>query len=184
MHRVYEDTNLFFCRRCEGKEDLQFAMWDFSFGMLGCALLHLWHRSSIASIFSSLLAVADPCCSISSMTSTESRKNGVVKEFQCFLFFKLVESKSWLIMWRCSCRIDGTCKRTRHLGLLSFAFGLKDDRNDPSKSNSKNHSRVWFEKSNRLIHQETIPHMKMFIEIEESGHYTKILGWSHDGPDH
>jgi len=26
--------------------------------------------------------------------------------------------------------------------------------------------------------------MKMFIEIEESGHHTKILGWSHDGPDH
>jgi hypothetical protein len=69
-------------------------------------------------ILSSLLVVDDPCCSISSMTSTESRKNEVVKEFQCLLFLKLGELKSWLMMWRCNCLIDGTCKKTKHISLV------------------------------------------------------------------
>lgn len=101
------------------------AMWDFSFGMFGWALLHLWHRSSIASTFSSLLVVVDPFCSISSITSTESRKNDVVKEFQCFLFFKLAELKSWLMMWRCNCRIDGTCNKKKHVKLSNEVITLQ-----------------------------------------------------------
>lgn len=82
-------------------------MCDFKRGMLGCALLQRWHRNSFDRRLSSFMD-ALPYFSSSSITSTESRKNSVLKEFQCFLCFKCCESKSWLITWRCNCLIDGT----------------------------------------------------------------------------
>ena len=106
------DTSRPLWRRCGGKETLQLATWDLSLGMLGCALLHLWQRNSIVNNFSSFIFTA-PCLSISSIASVESRKKAVLKEFQCFLFFKGAESKSWLITWRCSCLIEGTCKMAK-----------------------------------------------------------------------
>ena len=36
--------------------------------------------------------------------------------------------------------------KTKHLGLLSGVFGLKNNRYDPSKSNPKHHPCIWFEK--------------------------------------
>ena len=102
------DTSRPLWRRWVGRGALQLAMWDFSLGILGCALRHLWQRNSIFSKLSSSITVATPCFSISLIASAESRKNKVLKEFQCFLFFKCAESKSWLMTWRCSCCIDGT----------------------------------------------------------------------------
>lgn len=101
-------TSLPCWRSEEGKEALQLAIWDLSLGIFGCALLQRWQRNSIDNSFSSSFNVAFPIFSISSITSAESRKNTVLNEFQCFLFLKCKELKSWLITWRCSCRIDGT----------------------------------------------------------------------------
>lgn len=100
-----------FWSRVLGKEARQFVTCDFNRGMLGWALLHRWHRNSMDNMLSSSFRIAFPLLLTSSITSTESRKKAVLKEFQCFLFFKCVESKSWLITCRCSCRIDGSCKR-------------------------------------------------------------------------
>jgi len=63
-------------------------MWDLSFRMFRWALLHMCHLSSITRTS----GLVDH--STSSMTSAELRKSAVVKEFQCFLFFKLGELKS------------------------------------------------------------------------------------------
>uniref|UniRef100_A0A7C9AMT9 Uncharacterized protein n=1 Tax=Opuntia streptacantha TaxID=393608 RepID=A0A7C9AMT9_OPUST len=96
-----------FSRSEAGKGALQALMCNFKRGMLGCALLHRWHRNSFNRRLSSFMD-ALPHLSNSSITSTESRKNSVLKEFQCFLCFNCCESKSWLITWRCNCLIDGT----------------------------------------------------------------------------
>lgn len=98
-------------------------MCNFNLGMVGWALLHRLHRNSIDIRLSSSFSIAFPSLLSSSSTSTESRKKAVLKEFQCFLFFKCAELKSWLITCRCSCRIDGSWNR-RHrkclLGSLHF----------------------------------------------------------------
>lgn len=99
-----------FWSREAGKGARQLPMCDLRRGMFGCALLHRWQRNSIDKMSSSF-NVARPNLSISSITSTESRKKALLKEFQCFLFLRCFESKSWLITWRCNCRIDGACKK-------------------------------------------------------------------------
>lgn len=99
-----------FWSRGAGKGARQLLICNLSRGMLGCALLHLWQRNSIDKMSSSF-NVARANLSISSITSTELRKKAVLKEFQCFLFLRYFELKSWLITWRCNCRIDGTCKK-------------------------------------------------------------------------
>ena len=78
--------------------------------MFGCALLHLWQRNSIESRLLPSFIMAFPFLFTSSMTSTESRKKAVLNEFQCFLFLRWTELKSWLITWRWSCLIEGACK--------------------------------------------------------------------------
>lgn len=96
-----------------GKGARQLLICDFSRGMLGCALLHRWQRNSIDIWLSSSLSVAFPLLLTSSIASTESKKKAVLNVFQCFLFFKCFESKSWLITCRWSCRIDGACIEER-----------------------------------------------------------------------
>lgn len=100
-----------FSSRLLGKGARQLLICDFNLGMLGCALLHRWHRNSIDNKLSSSFNVALPWLMISSSTSTELQKNAVLKEFQCFLFLRCLELKSWLITCRCSWRIDGACKK-------------------------------------------------------------------------
>lgn len=104
------ETKRPFWWRWGGKGALQLIKCDFRRGMLGWALLHLWQRNSMDNSFSSSFRVAFPKLPTSSITSTESRKYSVLKVFQCFLFFRCFESKSWLITCRCSCLIDGICK--------------------------------------------------------------------------
>lgn len=101
-----------FWSRGAGKGAWHWAIWDLRRGMLGCALRHRWQRNSIVKSLSSS-KVTCPCLSISSITSTESRKKGELKEFQCFLFLRCSELKSWLITWRCNCRIDGHCNKRK-----------------------------------------------------------------------
>lgn len=99
-----------FSRRAWGKGAWQMLICDFSLGILGCALLHRWHRNSIDNWESSSFIVAFPWFLISSITSTESRKKAVLKEFQCFLFLRWLELKSWLMTCKCNCLIEGACK--------------------------------------------------------------------------
>ena len=100
-----------FWSRVFGKEAWHLLMCNFNLGMVGWALLHRLHRNSIDIRFSSSFSIAFPSLLTSSSTSTESRKKQVLKEFQCFLFFKCAELKSWLTTCRWSCRIEGSWKR-------------------------------------------------------------------------
>lgn len=97
-----------FLSKLAGNGALHLLMWDFNLGKLGWALLHRWHRNSFDNSFSSSFSIASPWLLTSSITSTESRKKAVLKEFQCFLCFKYVESKSWLMTCRWSRLIDGS----------------------------------------------------------------------------
>ena len=106
-------------KRCSGKAAWQPATCALSLGMLGCALRQRWQRSSATKSRSSPRE-ATPTFSTSASTSTESQKNAVVNEFQCFLFFKCSESKSWLMTWRWSCRIDGTLKKLQNIDTVPF----------------------------------------------------------------
>lgn len=107
-----------FSTRLAGNGAWQLVMCDFKRGILGCALLHRWQRNSIDNTLSSSSSLAFPQPLISSITSTESRKKAVVNEFQCFLFFRCFELKSWLITCRWSCRIDGVCIKDVRKGIL------------------------------------------------------------------
>lgn len=95
---------------------LQERRWDLRRGMFGCAVWQRWHRSSIFKNLSStsgLHGFTLPQFSTSANISCESRKKSVVKEFQCFLFFRHGESRSWLITCMCNCCIEGTWSSTR-----------------------------------------------------------------------
>lgn len=130
-----------FSSKMIGKEAWQSFMCDFKRGMLGCALLQRWHRSSLARIPSSCID-AFPKFSTSLITSITSRKNSVLKEFQCFLCFKHCELKSWLITWRCNCLIDGTCfteQRTKNR--LRSSLGLVVSPSIPQKVS---HIPLWY----------------------------------------
>ena len=71
-------------------------MWLFSCGMFFCTAPHRWQRSSLFSQRSacSRSMLSRPLPRSSSITGASSKKKGVVKLFQCFLFFSLSESKS------------------------------------------------------------------------------------------
>ena len=101
-------------------------MCCFRLGMFGCMLRHRWHRSSsLSKLFSSPHGLTLPVFFSSSITPLESRKNAVVKEFQCFLFFMQGESKSWLTICMWSCLIDGSCRSCIFIFIKHFSPCVK-----------------------------------------------------------
>lgn len=95
-----------FCSRAAGNMARQELICDLMRGMLGCAL---WHLNSIDRKLSSLFDMTLPYSLISCITFTGSQKNGALNAFQCFLFLRCFESKSWL------CHIQGAYKKRQFI---------------------------------------------------------------------
>lgn len=86
----------------------QFGKWDFNIGIVCIGFEHWWQASSDLRkdlIFSGSI-LSQPIDANSFSTVSISRKNLVVKEFQCFLVLSQTESKSY--------KYDDRCQQDRY----------------------------------------------------------------------